>query len=70
MATLEKIQEHIKKTKDKLTDASKKSDDPKNSLDVRAIRKNFKRLSRKAGKIEYAKKKAEEKGKKKEKAAS
>ena len=65
MATLEQLKTHIAATKPKLEEARKKAGDAKYDSDVRNIKKKYKRLTRKAGKIVYMEKKKEEKGKKK-----
>ncbi|TDJ51124.1 MAG: hypothetical protein E2O42_08470 [Nitrospina sp.] len=65
MATLEQLKTHISTTQTKLEEAQKKAGDAKYDLDVRKIRKKYKRLTRKAGKIVYMEKKKNEKGKKK-----
>lgn len=65
MATLEQLKTHISTTQTKLEEAQKKAGDAKYDLDVRKIRKKYKRLTRKAGKIVYMEKKKKEKGKKK-----
>ncbi|MCH8931581.1 MAG: hypothetical protein IH923_00755 [Nitrospinae bacterium] len=65
MATLEQLKTHISTTQTKLEEAQKKAGDAKYDLDVRKIKKKYKRLTRKAGKIVYMEKKKKEKGKKK-----
>ena len=65
MATQEKLQEHIAKAKTSLEEAIKKAGSNKYDPDARRLRKKFKRLIRKSDKIEYSKKKAIEKTKKK-----
>ncbi len=65
MATLEQLKTHISTTQTKLEEAQKKAGDAKYDLDVRKIKKKYKRLTRKAGKIVYMEKKKNEKGKKK-----
>ena len=40
MATVEKLKEHIEKSKSALQEETKKAEDPKNSPDVRAKRKS------------------------------
>ena len=65
MATLEQLKTHISTTQTKLEEARKKAGDAKYDLDVRKIKKKYKRLTRKAGKIVYMEKKKNEKGKKK-----
>ncbi len=65
MATLEQLKTHISTTQTKLEEAQKKAGGAKYDLDVRQIKKKYKRLTRKAGKIVYMEKKKEEKGKKK-----
>lgn len=68
MVTLDKLPAHIKTAKKKMTEAAKKAEDPEKNPGVRALKKKVKRLVRKAAKIEYAVKKAEDKKKpKKEK---
>ena len=67
MVTQEKLQEHIAKAKSNLTEAVQKAADNKNDPDARRLRKKYKRLTRKNDKMEYAKKKAAEKGQKKKK---
>jgi|TARA_B110000438_G_C15353273_1_gene453040 hypothetical protein len=65
MATTEKLQEYVKATNEKLTEAKSKSEGVEK---IRTLLKKSKRLSRKIGKRAYAKKKMEEKSKtKKEK---
>ena len=61
MATVEKLQEHLKKTQSSLAEASKK--DVAN--DIRKLKKKTKRLARKASKITATEKMAELKKKKK-----
>lgn len=63
MATLAKIKEHITKAKGKLDEAAKKAGDVKTSPELKSLRKKHKRLARKAAKIQYMEKKAEEKKK-------
>ena len=58
MATLEKLKVHIMKSQTKLAEGIKKSEDPSKCLEVRKLKKNVKRLSRKAGKIVYSEKMA------------
>ena len=58
MATLEKLKEHITKSRTKLAEGVKKSDDPSKRLEVRKLKKKVKRLSRKAGKIVFFEKMA------------
>ena len=71
MVSQEQMAGHIKKAKDKLAEANKKVEDPKKDSNVRGLRKKVKRLIRKTAKMEYLKKKAEEKKKsKKEKTVS
>tara|TARA_B100000686_G_scaffold207486_1_gene214418 strand:- start:1272 stop:1481 length:210 start_codon:yes stop_codon:yes gene_type:complete len=65
MVTQEKLQEHITKAKVASIDAEKKSGDNKYDLEARKARKKLRRLTRKNAKIDYAKKKSMEKGKKK-----
>lgn len=65
MATLEQLKTHISTTQTKLDEAQKKAGEAKYDLDVRKIKKKYKRLTRKAGKIVYMEKKKNEKGKKK-----
>ena len=65
MVTQEKLQEHITKAKNSLAEAIQKAGSKKFDPDLRKARKKFKRLVRKNAKIEYAKKKLAEKGKKK-----
>ncbi len=65
MATLEKIREHIATSKSKVAEEIKKAEAPENSLDVRRQKKKLKRLTRKASKMVYFEKKAEEKKKSK-----
>ena len=62
MATIEKLQEYVKATKEKLAEAKSKSESAEN---IRNLLKKSKRLSRKIAKREYAKKKMEEKSKSK-----
>ncbi|UCD10350.1 MAG: hypothetical protein JSU88_06485 [Nitrospinaceae bacterium] len=72
MVTLEKLQEHIAKSKSQLAEEIKKAGDATNNLDVRRKKKKVRRLTRKAGKMIYTAQKAEEKkkSKKSQKAAS
>ncbi len=63
MATLEKLKEHIGKSKSALTEGIKKAEDAKKSEEVRKLRKKVKRLSRKVGKKVYFDKMAEAKKK-------
>lgn len=72
MATLAQLQDHIKKAKSNLAETEKKSENPKNDLDVRKKSKKVKRLSRKAAKIVFKEKMAAEKkkSKKEKKSAS
>ena len=65
MATLEQLKTHISTTQTKLEEAQKKAGGAKYDPDVRKIKKKYKRLTRKAGKIVYTEKKKKEKGKKK-----
>ena len=65
MATLEQLKTHISTTQTKLEEAQKKAGGAKYDPDVRKIKKKYKRLTRKAGKIVYMEKKKKEKGKKK-----
>jgi uncharacterized membrane-anchored protein YhcB (DUF1043 family) len=65
MVTLEKLQEHIAKSKSQLAEEVKKAENPSLSLDVRKKKKKVRRLTRKAGKMIYTAKKAEEKKKSK-----
>ncbi len=65
MATLEQLKTHISTTHTKLEEAQKKAGDAKYDPDVRQIKKKYKRLTRKVGKIVYMEKKKKEKGKKK-----
>jgi hypothetical protein len=62
MATVEKLQEHLKKAQSNLTEASKKDSD---AVEIRNLKKKTKRLSRKASKITVTEKMAELKKKKK-----
>jgi len=59
MATLEKLKEHVKKSRTALTEVAKKSDDASKSPEARKLKKKVKRLSRKAGKIVFNEKMAE-----------
>tara|TARA_B110000014_G_scaffold70209_1_gene47935 strand:- start:707 stop:931 length:225 start_codon:yes stop_codon:yes gene_type:complete len=61
MATVEKLQEHLKKTQSNLAEASKKDD----AGEIRKLKKKTKRLARKASKITATEKMAELKKKKK-----
>ncbi len=71
MATLESLKTHITKAKKNLQEEVKKTDDPRNNLDVRARRKKVKRLTRKSNKITATALMAEEKKKpKKERKAA
>ena len=63
MATLESLTTHITKAKKNLQEEIKKTDNPKNSTDVRARQKKVKRLTRKSNKLEATAKMAEEKKK-------
>lgn len=63
MATLEKLKEHVEKSKSALAEGVKKAEDAKNSEEVRKLRKKVKRLSRKIGKKVYFDKMAEAKKK-------
>lgn len=65
MATLEQLKTHISTTQTKLDEAQKKAGEAKYDLDVRKIKKKYKRLTRKVGKIVYMEKIKKEKGKKK-----
>ena len=65
MATFEQLKTHISTTQTKLEEAQKKAGDAKYDSDVRKIKKKYKRLTRKAGKIVYMEEKKKEKGKKK-----
>ncbi|MCH6578841.1 MAG: hypothetical protein IH802_00555 [Nitrospinae bacterium] len=65
MATLEQLKTHISTTQTKLEEAQKKAGGAKYDFDVRKIKKKYKRLTRKVGKIVYMEKKKKEKGKKK-----
>ncbi|MFQ5715623.1 MAG: hypothetical protein ACE5GQ_00820 [Nitrospinales bacterium] len=60
MVTLDKLPAHIKTARKKMAEAAKKVEDPEKNPDVRALKKKVKRLVRKAAKMEYAVKKAEE----------
>ena len=62
MATVEKLQEHLKKAKSNLAQASKKEND---AVEIRSLKKKTKRLARKASKITATEKMAELKKKKK-----
>ena len=61
MATVEKLQEHLKKAQSNLAEASKKDD----AGEVRTLKKKTKRLARKASKITATEKMAELRKKKK-----
>ncbi|MBT5470129.1 MAG: hypothetical protein HOK41_05960 [Nitrospina sp.] len=61
MATVEKLQEHLKTTQSKLAEASKKDD----AGEIRNLKKKTKRLARKASKITATEKMVELKKKKK-----
>jgi len=65
MVTLEKLKEHITKAKSQLAEEVKKTENPALSLDVRKKKKKVRRLTRKAGKMIYTAKKAEDKKKSK-----
>ncbi len=65
MATLEKLKEHIKKSGEKLAEVKNNAGENKYDSEVRKIRKHYKRLTRKVGKIEYMEKKKQEKAQKK-----
>ena len=62
MATVEKLQEHLKKALSNLAQASKKDSDV---VEIRNLKKKTKRLARKASKITATEKMAELKKKKK-----
>ena len=62
MATVEKLQEHLKKTQSDLEGAAKKNSDV---AETRKLKKKTKRLVRKASKITATEKMAELKKKKK-----
>jgi len=62
MANVEKLQEHLKKAKSNLAEASKKGDDV---VAIRKLKKKTKRLARKSNKITAMEKMAELKKKKK-----
>ncbi len=62
MATVEKLQEHLKKAHSNLAEASKKDSD---AVEIRNLKKKTKRLARKASKITAAEKMVELKKKKK-----
>jgi hypothetical protein len=62
MATVEKLQEHLKKAQSNLAQASKKDSD---TLEMRNLKKKTKRLARKVSKITATEKMAELKKKKK-----
>ena len=53
MVTQEQMAGHIKKTKDKLVQATKKAEDPKKDPTVKELKKKVKRLVRKKIKMEY-----------------
>jgi hypothetical protein len=63
MATIESLTAHISKAKKNFQEEIKKTDDPKNNLDVRARRKKVKRLTRKSNKLTATAQMAEEKKK-------
>ncbi len=65
MATLEQLKTHISTTQTKLEEAQKKAGDAKYDPDVRQIKKKYKRLTRKVGKIVYMEKTKKAQGKKK-----
>ena len=65
MVTQEKLQEYITKARITAAEAGQKAGDNKYDLDARKAKKKLRRLTRKNAKIEYAKKKAAEKGNKK-----
>ncbi len=65
MVTLEKLKDHIKKAKKQLDEEVKKAENPKVSATVREKKKKVKRLTRKANKMLYIEKKAEDKRKSK-----
>ena len=62
MATVEKLQEHLKKAQSNLAEAAKKAGD---AVEIRNLKKKTKRLARKASKITATEKMAELKKKKK-----
>jgi hypothetical protein len=62
MATVEKLQEHLKNAKSNLAQASKKESD---AVEIRNLKKKTKRLARKASKITATEKMTELKKKKK-----
>ena len=71
MVTQEQMAGHINKAKNKLEEASKKIEDPKNDSTIRELKKKLKRLVRKKTKMDFMEKKATEKKKsKKEKGTS
>ncbi len=59
MVTLDKLQEHITKSKTKVTEAAKKAAGQATDPELRKEKKKFRRLTRKAGKMAYAAKMAE-----------
>ena len=65
MATAAKLKEHVTKAKNELDEESKKTESPRDNLDVRKKKKKFKRLSRKVASISYNEKMAKDKMKKK-----
>lgn len=70
MVTQEKLQEHIKNAKTKLSEKTKVAGDAPGP-EVKALKKKVRRLARKSAKMKYAQKKADEKRQsKKGKAAS
>ena len=62
MATVEKLQEHLKKAQSNLAEAAKKAGD---AVEIRNLKKKTKRLARKASKITATEKMVELKKKKK-----
>ncbi len=51
MATVEQLKKHIEKSKSALEEGLKKAEDAKNSPEVRALKKKYKRLTRKSSRL-------------------
>lgn len=69
MSMVDKLKKHLVKAKEQLTEISKKTENPKQNLEVRKKKKKVKRLARKAAKIVYMEKKLAEKSSKNKKGA-
>ncbi len=59
MATIEKLKDHVKKSRSALDEGLKKAEDAKKSPEVRALKKKVKRLTRKVSKLVKYEKDAE-----------